>query len=86
MQQHAGDRAEAVAMATRYLLVTPVAVAVADRNQAAIEAAQLKPRTGNQCEAARKPNEWACDNPPARAHGALKWRHFPSIPPRSGGG
>jgi hypothetical protein len=82
-----GDRAEAVALATRYRLVTPVSGAVVLETKQQYEAAQLKPVDQATVPTLPEPHEWALIIIACAALMWLMWRHSPSLPsPASGGG
>jgi hypothetical protein len=70
-----GDRAEAVALATRYRLVTPVSGAVVLETKQQYEAAQLKPVDQATVPTLPEPHEWALIIIACAALMWLMWRH-----------
>jgi hypothetical protein len=82
-----GDRAEAVALATRYRLVTPVSGAVVLETQQQYDAARLTPVSQTTVPTLPEPHEWALIIIACAALMWLMWRYSPSLPsPASGGG
>jgi hypothetical protein len=81
-----GDRAEAVALATRYRLVTPVSGAVVLETKQQYEAAQLKPVDQATVPTLPEPHEWALIIIACAALMWLMWRYSPSLPSPAGGG
>ena len=79
-----GERAEAVALATRYRLVTPVSGAVVLETKQQYEAAQLKPVDQATVPTLPEPHEWALIIIACAALTWLMWRYSPSLP-RGGG-
>ena len=74
-----GDRAEAVALATRYRLVTPVSGAVVLETKQQYEAAQLKPVDQATVPTLPEPHEWALIIIACAALMWLTWRYSPSL-------
>jgi Vault protein inter-alpha-trypsin domain len=70
-----GDRAEAVALATRYRLVTPVSGAAVLETKQQYEAAQLKPVDQATVPTLPEPHEWALIIIACAALMWLMWRH-----------
>jgi hypothetical protein len=70
-----GDRAEAVALATRYRLVTPVSGAVVLESKQQYEAAQLKPVDQATVPTLPEPHEWALIIIACAALTWLMWRY-----------
>jgi hypothetical protein len=75
-----GERAEAVALATRYRLVTPVSGAVVLETKQQYEAAQLKPVDQATVPTLPEPHEWALIIIACAALTWLMWRNSPSLP------
>ena len=75
MRNGSGDRAEAVALAARYRLVTPVSGAVVLENKQQYEAAQLKPVDQATVPTVPEPHEWALIIIACAALTWLMWRH-----------
>ncbi len=81
------SRAEAVALATRYRLVTPVSGAVVLETKQQYETAQLTPVDQATVPTLPEPHEWALIIIACAALTWLMWRYSPSLPsPASGGG
>jgi hypothetical protein len=70
-----GNRADAVALATQYRLVTPVSGAVVLQNKQQYEAAQLKPVDQATVPTVPEPHEWALIIIACAALTWLVWRH-----------
>jgi hypothetical protein len=86
MRSH-GDRTGAIALATRYRLVTPVSGAVVLETKQQYEAAQLKPVDQATVPTLPEPHEWALIIIACAALLWLMWRHSSSLPsPASEGG
>jgi hypothetical protein len=81
-----GDRAEAVALATRYRLVTPVSGAVVLETQQQYDAARLTPVSQTTVPTLPEPHEWALIMIACAALMWLVWRYSASLPSPAIGG
>jgi hypothetical protein len=86
-----GDRAEAIALATRYRLITPVSGAVVLETKQQYDAARLTPVSQTPGSPATvptvpEPHEWALIIIACAALTWLMWRHSPSPPSAASGG